>query len=124
LPSSPHSHRLSSSYSDQRSHKINYVATDWNNCPPVSTDRFCTHCNRFGEEYCPLLNHRHDPDSLRHRVYAVHIDGGHYISINRIRILCWTLQHSIILIKINGYRLKIRGYPILSFLLPVNSLKS
>ena len=68
-PSPSASPRIPASYSDKRSHKVNYVTTDWNNGPPVPSDQFCTHCNRFGahrEEYCPLLKN----------AYAVHIDGG------------------------------------------------
>ena len=84
LPSPPPSHRIPASYSDQRSHKVNYVTTDWNNGPPVTNDQFCTHCNRFGvhrEEYCPLLGHPADPDCFKYRTYAVHIDGGQDIPI-------------------------------------------
>ena len=34
-PSPSASPRIPASYSDQRSHKVNYVTTDWNNGPPV-----------------------------------------------------------------------------------------
>ena len=81
---SPLSRHIPPSYLDRRSHKINYVATDWNNNPLVSSDEFCTNCNRFcvpRPEYCPVLHQmmslrRQDTEPFKHRAYVVHIDGG------------------------------------------------
>jgi hypothetical protein len=108
LPSPPPSHRIPVSYSDQRSHKINYVfqLQLFNSVHTVTVSVF-TEKSIVRSSLIPKT-----PTIFNTGLMQFILMGVKTFLSNLTQILCKTLRQSIISIKIRDYRLKIRGYPV------------